>query len=315
MAPVYKAVERTLSLAAKPEEFPPLPRLPWHKLPRSVRAAVERRTGPILRVRSVDTGAISDVAAVLETDSGFMFCKGAAADNPMGWMHRNEARINPHLPAPAPRLQWQVDHDGWLLLGFDHVDGRHPDLSPGSSDLPAVAAALSEMATTLTPCPPVKVQAATARWADWIPPDVVDGDTLVHTDVTPFNFLIHSGGVTVVDWSMPCRGAPWIDTALMVIRLIRAGHRPEQAEAWADQIAAWSGAEPESLDAFAAGIAMLSRVRQSRQPSSSHLGPLADAAECWATYRAGASIPLCHSDVPAGAVMKAGIADDLTVPG
>jgi Ser/Thr protein kinase RdoA (MazF antagonist) len=152
----------------------------------------------------------------------------------MGWMHRNEARINPFLPASMPRLRWQVESDGWLLLGFDYVDGRHPDLSPGSSDLSSVAAALSEMAMTLTPCPAVKVQAATARWAGWIRPEVVDGDTLVHTDVTPFNFLIRQDGVTVVDWSMPCRGAAWIDTALMTIRLVRAGHRPEQAEANSD---------------------------------------------------------------------------------
>jgi hypothetical protein len=250
--------------------------------------AVESHTGAVLGVKSVETGVISDVAAVLETRSGLVFCKGAGVDNSMGWMHRNEARINAFLPASMPRLRWQVESDGWLLLGFDYVDGRHPDLSPGSSDLSPMAAALSELAMTLTPCPAVKVQAATARWADWIAPEVVDGDTLVHTDVTPFNFLIHQDGVTVVDWSMPCRGASWIDTALMTIRLIRAGHRPEQAEAWAEQTTAWSGANPESVDAFAAGIAMLSRERHSQRPSSSHLGPLADAAESWARYRIGA---------------------------
>jgi hypothetical protein len=276
----------------EPEEFPPLPRFPWHDLPPGVLVAVESRTGPILSVRPVDTGVISDVAAVLETSSGLVFCKGAASGNPMGWMHRNEARINPYLPPRMPRLQWQVESDEWFLLGFDHVYGRHPDLSPGSPDLPAVAATLSEMATTLTPCPAVKVQAASARWADWIPPDVVDGNTLVHTDVTPFNFLVNGDGVTVVDWSMPCRGATWIDAALMVVRLIRAGHRPEQAEAWADQIPAWSRAAPESLDAFSGGIARLSRERQSQRPSSSHLGPLADAADRWARHRTGARVTL-----------------------
>jgi hypothetical protein len=49
---------------------------------------------------------------------------------------------------------------------------------------------------------------------------MVDGNTLIHTDVTPYNFLLHDGGVTLVDWSMPCGGAAWIDTALMVIRLV-----------------------------------------------------------------------------------------------
>jgi hypothetical protein len=262
-----------------------LPRRQWHKLPPAVRAEVESHTGPILRATLVEAGSISDFAAVLETRDGRYFCKGAIADNPVGWMHRNEARINPYLPAPMPRLQWQIEADGWLLLGFEYVEGRHPDLSPDSPDLPAMAATLGAMAVALTPCPIPKVQAATVRWADRVAPEVVDGQTLVHTDVTPHNFLIHAGGVTVVDWSMPCRGAAWIDTALMVVRLIRAGHSPEQAEAWAGQIPVWSTARPEAVDAFAVGIAALSRDRQKQRPSATHLDALADAAESWNHYR------------------------------
>jgi hypothetical protein len=264
-----------------------LPRCQWHELPLKVRAEVQLRTGPVLRATPVEAGSISDFAAVLETRDGRFFCKGAVAGNPLGWMHRNEARINPYLPAQMPRLQWQVEADGWLMLCFEYVEGRHADLSPGSPDLPAVAATLSALAVALTPCPVPKVQAAAARWADRISAEVVDGKTLVHTDVTPHNFLIHAGGVTVVDWSMPCRGAAWIDTALMAIRLIRAGHSPEQAEAWAGQIPVWSTARPEAVDAFATGIAALSRDRQQERPSATHLGPLADAAESWNHYRSG----------------------------
>lgn len=84
---------------------------------------------------------------------------------------------------------------------------------------------------------------------------MVDGNTLIHTDVAPHNFLLHDGGVTLVDWAMPCRGAAWIDTALLVIRLVRAGHSPDQAEAWASSIPMWSAARREAVDAFAAGIA------------------------------------------------------------
>jgi hypothetical protein len=262
-----------------------LPRRQWHELPPEVRAEVQVQTGPILRATPVEAGSISDFAAVLETRDGRFFCKGAVEANPMGWMHRNEARINPFLPAQMPRLQWQVETDGWLVLGFEYVEGRHPDLSPGSPDLPAVAAALGTMAGSLTPCPVPKVQAATVRWAGRVVPEAVDGQTLVHTDVTPHNFLIHAGGVTVVDWSMPCRGAAWIDTALMVVRLIRAGHPPNQAEAWASQIPVWSTAPLEAVDAFAAGITALSRDRQQQRPSVTHLGALADAAASWDLYR------------------------------
>jgi hypothetical protein len=262
-----------------------VPRLVWNELPQAVRAEVERRTGPILQALPVATGSISDVAAVLETHDGRIFCKGASAENPMGWMHRNEARINPFLPAPIPRLLWQVNEGGWLILGFEYVDGRHPDLRPGSADLPAMAEALASMAKTLTPCPPVRVQPATVRWAGRIASEFVEGDTLVHTDVTPHNFLLHSSGVTVVDWSMPCRGAAWIDTALAIVRLIRAGHTPEQAEQWAAQTPVWAAARPEAVSAFAVGVATLNRERQHQRPSTQHLGPLADAAESWKHYR------------------------------
>jgi hypothetical protein len=263
-----------------------LPRRHWHELPPTVRAAVERRTGRILQASPVQAGSISDLATVLDTSDGRYFCKGAAAANPLGWMHRNEARINPHLPPQMPRLHWQVEQDGWLLLGFEYVDGRHPDLAPGSPDLSAVAATLTAMTTALTPCPPIRVQPATLRWADRIAPDLVDGDTLAHTDVTPYNFLIHGSRVTVVDWSMPCRGAAWIDAALMIVRLIRAGHTPDQAEAWAGRIPAWPAARPEAVDAFADAVAALNRERQHQRPAATHLGPLADAADCWARHRA-----------------------------
>jgi hypothetical protein len=262
-----------------------LPRCQWHELPPAVRAEVQSHTGPILRATPVVAGSISDFAAVLESRDGRFFCKGAVAGNPMGWMHRNEARINPYLPAQIPRLHWQVEADCWLILGFEYLEGRHPDLSPSSPDLPAVAVTLSAMASALTPCPVPKVQAASVRWADRVAPEVVDGQTLVHTDVTPHNFLAYGSGMTVVDWSMPCRGAAWIDTALMVVRLIRGGHSPEQAEVWAGQIPAWSAAPPEAVNAFATGIAALSRERQQERPSANHLGPLADAAACWARHR------------------------------
>ncbi len=84
---------------------------------------------------------------------------------------------------------------------------------------------------------------------------------------------------------MPCRGAAWIDTALMVIRLIRAGHTAEQAEVWAARIPAWEGARREAVDAFADIVAVLKRERQHQRPWATHLGPLADAAARWAHHR------------------------------
>jgi thiamine kinase-like enzyme len=128
------------------------------------------------------------------------------------------------------------------------------------------------------------VQSASARWVGRIAPELIDGDTLLHTDVTPRNFLRTDSSVTVVDWSMPCRGAAWIDTALMVLRLVHAGHSPDHAEAWAERVPAWSAAHTHAVTAFATATAELMRERQ-RRSAATHLGSLADAAELWMRYR------------------------------
>ncbi|BFU44968.1 phosphotransferase [Krasilnikovia sp. MM14-A1004] len=258
----------------------------WHDLPPAVRAAIEQRVGGVAGVRPVATGSVSDLVAVLDTRDGQYFCKAVDGDNPLGWMHRNEARLNSYLPDRVPRLRWRIEQDGWLLLGFDHVPGRHPDLGVGSRDLPTISATLTAVADELTPGPPVRVQPATERWAGWIEPEMVDGQTLAHTDVSPRNVLLRCEGVAVVDWSMPCRGAAWVDTALMVIRLIRAGHTASQAEAWAGAIPAWAAARPEALDAFAAAIAALTRVRHQQSPAR-HRAELAAAAAHWSAHRTG----------------------------
>jgi hypothetical protein len=114
---------------------------------------------------------------------------------------------------------------------------------------------------------------------------VIAGQTLVHTDFTPHNFLVHNRGLAIVDWSVPCRGAARIDSALMVVRLICAGHSPEQAEAWVGQIPVWSTGRADAMDAVAADIAGLSRDCQRQRPSVTYLSPpVADAAESWSHY-------------------------------
>ncbi|WP_431884906.1 phosphotransferase [Micromonospora wenchangensis] len=258
----------------------------WEDLPATVRLAIESHIGPVRAARSASTGSVSSLAATLDTDGGRIFCKAIQTSNPLARMHHAEARVNPWLPDIAPRLRWKIEESDWLALGFDHVPGRHADLTPGSIDLPVIADTLTALTQGLTPCPPVRVQAATKRWEGLIAPELVDGETLLHTDVTPFNFLVDTR-VHVVDWSMPCRGAAWIDTALMIVRLVRAGHSPADSEEWADQIPAWKQAAPDAVDAFAAALADLWEQRRQESPAP-HRGPLAVAARSWASHR-GAS--------------------------
>ncbi|MEU7618966.1 hypothetical protein AB0B27_23110 [Micromonospora rifamycinica] len=255
----------------------------WEELPDRVRDEVSRHVGPIRLAVTVPSGASCDLAVTLDTAGGTFFCKGCQVDGPTDWLHRNEARVNRWLPPAAPRLRWTVERSGWLLLGFEYVPGRHPDLAPGSPDLAPLADLLAGLAHTLTPAPPVSVQRFTDRWRDLIAPQLVDGDTLLHTDMTPRNFLL-GGRLRLVDWSSPARGAPWIDTAFLVLRLVRAGHEPADAEKWAARIPAFAAAPGHAVTAFAGALVQLWERKQHTAPASHH-GPLLAAARCWAAYR------------------------------
>ncbi|MGW0212795.1 hypothetical protein ACWDXH_00200 [Micromonospora chokoriensis] len=262
----------------------------WHELPESVRTEIERHTGRVNSVATIPTGASCDVAVTLDTATGRVFCKGGNADSPSAWLYRNEARVNPWLPEVAPRLLWTVERDGWLLLGFEHVAGRHPDLAPGSPDLPLLAVLLSELSGQLTPCPPPAVRPFADRWHSLIDPELVDGDTLLHTDMTPRNFLVSeqqagsTARIRLVDWSSPAHGAAWIDTAFLLLRLVRAGHTPSAAEAWAVQIPAYASAPEHAVTGFTEALVRLWLGKQLAAPAPHH-GPLLDAAQRWAAYR------------------------------
>jgi hypothetical protein len=262
-----------------------MPRSHWPDLPQSLRRAVEGHAGPVLGAKSAGAGSACDLAATLYGDNGLVFCKGMRAGNPLLPWLRNEVRVNPALPPElVPRVRWTVEQDGWLLVGYEHVTGRHPDLSPGSPDLPAVAQTLAALTEVLTPCPAVQIQPAAVRWAGLTDPRLVGGDTLLHTDVTSTNFLLADGGVRVVDWSAPVQGAAWIDAAMMVLRLIADGHTPASAETWATQVPAWTTEPEPAITAFAGMLAGLWAERQSTSPAP-HRAALAEAARRWSAYR------------------------------
>ncbi|MBC6458047.1 hypothetical protein [Actinomadura sp. HBU206391] len=136
----------------------------WDALPDGVRRAVEDRCGPVNKAETPAWGCSSDFSATLHVENGQVFCKGIQATAPGAWMHRREAEVNPHLPQLAPRLLWQLEADGWLMLGFEHAPGRHPDLSPYSADLTPVAEAVTALRPALTPCP-IQGRSLAARWA------------------------------------------------------------------------------------------------------------------------------------------------------
>jgi hypothetical protein len=222
----------------------------------------------------------------LYTAAGPVFCKGIAdtGDGRRGLMHRHEADVNPWLPsAVAPRLRWRIELDGWLLLGFDHVPGRHADLAPGSADLPLVADAVSALARELAECgadAPLlarqwqrfvpwrrlakDVPADLDEWAcdhldqltDWEcrAVELADGDSLVHTDLHSLNILVAGDRARVIDWAWSRLGCAAVDVAFLIARLVAAGHAPIEAERWAETIPLWRHTPTDTRTAFAVEV-------------------------------------------------------------
>lgn len=115
----------------------------WEDLPGAVKTAVRLHVGATSLVREAEQGQNCNVALVLGCDGGDLFLKGVRGISPqMRWL-RNESEVGALAPglAPAARFSEDIEADEpWLVVGFEYVDGRPADLSPGSEDLAAVAA-------------------------------------------------------------------------------------------------------------------------------------------------------------------------------
>lgn len=280
-------------------------RLGWHELPATARAAIEQH-GRVLKVEPIGQGINSQFAATLHTDTGAVFCKGAWDD---GSMLQREARINAGLPPCTPRLRWTTETDDWTFAAFDHVAGRPANFAPRSPDLPRLRALFSEP----WPAPPAVTRRLSTRWASlpgwsrlarqfpetldpWAQrhlarlialeadaPNHVSGNDLLHTDLSPLNFLV-GDQVWLVDWAWACLGPAWVDVAFMVLRLIYAGHTCAEAETWAATVPTWAAASDEALLAFAVAVSGVWGFKSRTDPAR-HRDELTSAARRWLGYR------------------------------
>ncbi len=299
----------------------------WDELPESLREGLADRIGPIASAEIQTGGFTPGLAVRLRLASGQrVFTKGIPADHVLAGKYRAEATTARHLPetTPAPRLRWNADIAGWVVLAFDDIDGRHPQLSPGSSDIGPVVATIARLAEVLTPCPvhdapPATVELAelvhgwgelaTAPPADlddwtrrhlddlaaletqWLP--AAQGKTLLHGDINQSNLLIdRAGTVALIDWAQPVRGAAWIDVADLVPHLILAGHTPAAAEATVAAVPTWRDTDPTVITSYAAAFAGY-WARNSRRPAPpgvphlrAHQARAAAAATTWVAHRA-----------------------------
>jgi aminoglycoside phosphotransferase (APT) family kinase protein len=269
-------------------------RVEWEQLPASVRAAVEGWLGsPVVSAATQPGGFSPGVAArLLAADGRRVFVKAVSAtpncDSPR--FHRREIRIASALPpsAPVPRLLWSYDEggDGWVVLVYEDVEGRHPTLPWRPDELDRVMRALQELSDSLTPSPVSEAVADSAvNWLrrygqgwnrlleDRLPgldewsirhalglatleggaPEAAHGNTLLHFDTRADNLLLTDDRVYVVDWPHARLGQPWVDLVLFAPSVaMQGGPAPEEL---LSHHAAARAADPNAVSAVIAAVA------------------------------------------------------------
>jgi len=266
-------------------------RLDWVHLPPMVRRAVETRLGSrVVEAESQDSGFTPGFASVLTCADGtrhFVKAASVKAQRMFADSYRLEARKLKTLPPSvrAPRLQWVLDEDDWVVVGIEYVAGRAPHRPWTPEDLAAASAMLVDAAHALTPPPGMGLDTFADEFAGFPAywddlgnvahaeeaaalaaryDEVTRGNTLVHTDVRDDNLLITDDGhAYLCDWNWPVVGAAWIDSLLLLI-----GPRGDGLDVDA-HIAAHpllSVVEPEAIDIVLALVTGYF-LRSAREPS------------------------------------------------
>ncbi|MBC9714093.1 hypothetical protein H9Y04_16135 [Streptomyces sp. TRM66268-LWL] len=261
-------------------------RIEWHDLPASTRAAVERHTGPVESTETAPHGVMSRLACSIQTPQVRAFVKGTRADDPQAWVYRHEANVTRNAPR-APRVLWEVEAGEWLLYGYEYLDGRHPDLVPGSPDIAPLIRTLTALSEAVWP-EALRKKPLHSRYADFLPteaPPALLGRTLAHTDMSPLNMLVTPAGeLRLLDWALACPAPTWADSALTIPRLISAGHTPDGAEEIAQQVPAYRSADRAAVTTFARTLHAAWEAWERSRPMP-HRAALTDAARRWAEHR------------------------------
>jgi len=290
-------MEPSSSLAAlRPSYERTARRIGWADLPGEVRRLIDVRVGGDARAEaSAGAGFTPGFAARVQGSGGCWFVKAAGArEAPFAAeSYLVEARINSLLPdaVPAPRLRWmEQTADGWVVLGFDAVDGRIPRQPWRPDELAAGLRAYAVAAEALTPAPDAlaqadleKIAACESDFGFWrraagggvepaaMPPFVpgrwveslaeleegwssaVAGESVLHNDLRADNILIDSAGAGwICDWNWATLGAPWLDLTVLLAVAFCDGH---DADALLAAHPAAAESEKEQIDVALAGFA------------------------------------------------------------
>lgn len=287
----------------------------WENLPEQITTAVQERTGPVVKAEPADTGLMPGLAAVLHTDDGTRwFLKAAPADSPAHALYARELTVNASMPTRvrAPAMRWSSSRNGWTAMLFDFVDGRNADLSPRSPDIPGVlsltralgavaawralppiaehVAALQEKAAKMLGLLDGQQRDLYAAALDGFDVAALGGDRLVHYDLHPGNLKVtEAGDVMALDLSFACQGAPGVDVAFLIPRMITAGHTPAAAEARMSGMRSWHVLPDDTITGLAALWTLFReyKARYGPEPARPARTRAADAGRSWVEYRMG----------------------------
>ena len=251
----------------------------WTALPESVTAEIAERVGGTIEVNPAPSGNHAEIASTVTGSTGKVFVKAASTELSVRSL-RYELAATEAIDCYPPAVVWHFEVDGWLVVGTEHLDGPHPDLSPGSPDLDGLALALKGL------------QETPARGGPWFTPQgrlgfahpAIDGGTLIHSDLNPANLIVTAHGLRIVDWAYATKAAAWVELALLAQWLIGSGHTPEQTEDWLAQHSAWAATDSKVLDDFASRNAAKWSAK-SRQSTEGWVHDLAVWTGEWAAHR------------------------------
>ncbi len=241
------------------------------------------------------------------------FVKAAdlASQHHLAEWYYHEVLVTHALPpgVPVPRPLWTATAGGWYAVCFEAVDAEMPRLPWQAGELSATLRAWAAAASALREPPAPLAVLGLPRLADVLRADLswwqqappreleqvdelavleaalpgyADCPGLTHCDLRPDNVLIdRSGAAWICDWNWACHGAPWFDTASLLISAYASGLDADRL--FAEHPTA-AGAPPDALDASLAALAGYLLGHASSDPTGPNPGdasPAIRAHQLW----------------------------------